>query len=233
MDSLLDNLGITATEFFTPVILSLQVAFIAMLVVFIFGTIAAFFMSKRDFKGKILLETLFLLPIVLPPTVIGFILLMVFGSSSFIGSIIVAIFDQSIIFTWYAAVIASTVVAFPLMYQAAKVGFLGVDKSVQEQAQVDGASNFQVFYKITLPLVSTALVSGAILSFARAIGEFGATLMIAGNIPGRTQTLPTAIYVELQTGNYTLVWLWVISIILISFIMLFIVRKLATSPNNI
>ena len=173
-----------------------------------------------------------MLPIVLPPTVIGFILLMIFGSSSVIGSMIVAVFDRSLIFTWYAAVIASTVVAFPLMYQAAKVGFLGVDKSVQEQAQIDGASNFQVFYKITLPLVSTALISGAILSFARAIGEFGATLMIAGNIPGRTQTLPTAIYVEMQSGNYTLVWLWVVSIILISFVMLFIVRKMATSSNN-
>ncbi len=231
MDSLLNNLGITMSEFLTPVTLSLKVALIAMIVVFIFGTLVAYLMSKRNFKGKIVLETLFLLPIVLPPTVIGFILLMLFGSSSFIGSVIIAIFDRSIIFTWYAAVIASTVVAFPLMYQAAKVGFSSVDKSVQEQAQVDGASHFQVFYKITLPLVSTALISGAILSFARAIGEFGATLMIAGNIPGRTQTLPTAIYVEMQTGNYALVWLWVASIILISFIMLFIVRKLATASN--
>ncbi len=232
MDSLLNNLGITASEFFTPVTLSLQVALVAMVVVFVLGTATAYFMTKKEFKGKILLETLFLLPIVLPPTVIGFILLMIFGSSSFVGSMIVAVFDRSLIFTWYAAVIASTVVAFPLMYQAAKVGFLGVDKSVQEQAQIDGASNFQVFYKITLPLVSTALISGAILSFARAIGEFGATLMIAGNIPGRTQTLPTAIYVEMQSGNYTLVWFWVVSIILISFVMLFIVRKMATSSNN-
>lgn len=231
MDSLLNNFGVTASEFFTPVTLSLQVAVIAMIVVFILGTAVAFWMSQRDFKGKTVLETLFLLPIVLPPTVIGFILLMVFGNSSVIGAIIVAIFDRSIIFTWYAAVIASSVVAFPLMYQAAKVGFSGVDKSVQEQAQVDGASQFQVFYKITLPLVSTALVSGAILSFARAIGEFGATLMIAGNIPGRTQTLPTAIYVEMQTGNYALVWLWVVSIIVISFIMLFIVRKMAGTSN--
>ena len=232
MDSLLNNLGITTSEFFTPVTLSLQVALVAMVVVFVLGTATAYLMTKKEFKGKILLETLFLLPIVLPPTVIGFILLMIFGSSSVIGSMIVAVFDRSLIFTWYAAVIASTVVAFPLMYQAAKVGFLGVDKSVQEQAQIDGASNFQVFYKITLPLVSTALISGAILSFARAIGEFGATLMIAGNIPGRTQTLPTAIYVEMQSGNYTLVWLWVVSIILISFVMLFIVRKMATSSNN-
>lgn len=144
---------------------------------------------------------------------------------------IIALFDQSIIFTWFAAVIASSVVAFPLMYQAAKVGFLNVDKTVEEQAQVDGASQSQVFFKITLPLVTTALISGTILSFARAIGEFGATLMIAGNIPGRTQTLPTAIYVEMQAGNYTLVWLWVASIVLISFIMLFIVRKLATRTH--
>ena len=227
MDSLLNRFDITASDFFTPVGLSLQVAIIAMIIVFILGTATAYFMNKHDFPGKIVLETLFLLPIVLPPTVIGFILLMMFGSSSFIGTMIDWIFDRSIIFTWYAAILASSVVAFPLMYQAAKVGFAGVDKEVQEQAQVDGATNFQVFYKITLPLVATALISGGILSFARAIGEFGATLMIAGNIPGRTQTLPTAIYVEMQSGNYTLVWLWVAAIVLISFIMLFLVRIMA------
>lgn len=227
----LSKLDITATEFFTPVGLSLQVAILAMIVVFLLGTATAYWMARREFKGKVLLETLFLLPIVLPPTVIGFILLMLFGSSSIVGQMIIALFDQSIIFTWFAAVIASSVVAFPLMYQAAKVGFLNVDKTVEEQAQVDGASQSQVFFKITLPLVTTALISGTILSFARAIGEFGATLMIAGNIPGRTQTLPTAIYVEMQAGNYTLVWLWVASIVLISFIMLFIVRKLATRTH--
>lgn len=232
MDSLLSNFDITTTEFATPVILSLQVALIAMIIVFVLGTIVAYWMARRDFKGKVFLETLFLLPIVLPPTVIGFILLMIFGSSSFVGQFIIMIFDQSIIFTWYAAILASSVVAFPLMYQAAKVGFLSVDRTVEEQAQVDGASKRQVFFKITLPLVAAALVSGTILSFARAIGEFGATLMLAGNIPGRTQTLPTAIYVEMQSGNYALVWLWVASIVLISFIMLFIVRKLANRTHS-
>lgn len=232
MDSLLSNFDITTTEFATPVILSLQVALIAMIIVFVLGTIVAYWMARRDFKGKVFLETLFLLPIVLPPTVIGFILLMIFGSSSFVGQFIIMIFDQSIIFTWYAAILASSVVAFPLMYQAAKVGFLSVDRTVEEQAQVDGASKRQVFFKITLPLVAAALVSGTILSFARAIGEFGATLMLAGNIPGRTQTLPTAIYVEMQSGNYDLVWLWVASIVLISFIMLFIVRKLANRTHS-
>lgn len=231
MDSLLSSFDITTSDFFTPVGLSLQVAIIAMVIVFILGTATAYLMNKYDFPGKIVLETLFLLPIVLPPTVIGFILLMIFGSSSFIGSLIVWIFDQSIIFTWYAAILASSVVAFPLMYQAAKVGFADVDKEVQEQAQVDGATNFQVFYKITLPLVATALISGGILSFARAIGEFGATLMIAGNIPGRTQTLPTAIYVEMQSGNYALVWLWVAAIVIISFIMLLLVRIMAKNSN--
>ena len=120
--------------------------------------------------------------------------------------------------------LASTVVAFPLMYQAAKTGFLSIDKDIEDAARVDGANNFQVFMKITLPMSVIPLMTGAILSFARAIGEFGATLMIAGNIPGRTQTLPTAIYVALQSGNMTLAWLWVVTIIIISFVMLLFVR---------
>lgn len=221
---LLNNYDITAEEFLTPVLLSLRVALIALVLSFVFGTLMARFMTRRNFKGKIVLETIMMLPIVLPPTVVGFLLIVIFGNNSFLGGIVEWIFDSSIIFTWYGAVVASTVVAFPLMYQAAKTGFLSVDKDIEDAARVDGAGEFQVFMKITLPLASVSLVTGAILSFARALGEFGATLMIAGNIPGRTQTLPTAIYVALQSGNMTLAWLWVVTIIVISFIMLLFVR---------
>lgn len=221
---LVNNYGITAEEFLTPVLLSLRVAFIALILSFVFGTLIAHFMTRKKFKGKIILETIIMLPIVLPPTVVGFILIVIFGNNSIAGNIVELIFSQSIIFTWYAAVLASTVVSFPLMYQAAKTGFLSIDKNIEDAARVDGAGNFQVFMKITLPLASVPLMTGAILSFARALGEFGATLMIAGNIPGRTQTLPTAIYVALQSGNMQLAWLWVITIIVISFIMLLFVR---------
>lgn len=224
MASLLNNYGITAEEFLTPVLLSLRVATIALMLSFIFGTLMAQFMTRKQFKGKIILETVIMLPIVLPPTVVGFILIVIFGNNSAAGQLIDWIFDSSIIFTWYGAVLASTVVAFPLMYQAAKTGFLSIDKDIEDAARVDGAGNFQVFMKITLPLAAVPLMTGAILSFARALGEFGATLMIAGNIPGRTQTLPTAIYVALQSGNMELAWLWVVTIIVISFIMLLFVR---------
>ena len=208
----------------TPVLLSLRVAAIALVLSFIFGTLAAQFMTQKQFKGKVILETIIMLPIVLPPTVVGFILIVIFGNNSIVGELTEWLFSSSIIFTWYGAVLASTVVAFPLMYQAAKTGFLSIDKDIEDAARVDGANNFQVFMKITLPMSVIPLITGAILSFARAIGEFGATLMIAGNIPGRTQTLPTAIYVALQSGNMTLAWLWVVTIIIISFVMLLFVR---------
>jgi len=208
----------------TPVLLSLRVAAIALVLSFIFGTLAAQFMTQKQFKGKVILETIIMLPIVLPPTVVGFILIVIFGNNSIVGELTEWLFSSSIIFTWYGAVLASTVVAFPLMYQAAKTGFLSIDKDIEDAARVDGANNFQVFMKITLPMSVIPLMTGAILSFARAIGEFGATLMIAGNIPGRTQTLPTAIYVALQSGNMTLAWLWVVTIIIISFVMLLFVR---------
>ncbi|MBP1953042.1 molybdate ABC transporter permease subunit [Jeotgalicoccus aerolatus] len=224
MDSLLSNYGITTEEFLTPVLLSLRVAAIALVLSFIFGTLAAQFMTQKQFKGKVILETIIMLPIVLPPTVVGFILIVIFGNNSIVGELMEWLFSSSIIFTWYGAVLASTVVAFPLMYQAAKTGFLSIDKDIEDAARVDGANNFQVFMKITLPMSVIPLMTGAILSFARAIGEFGATLMIAGNIPGRTQTLPTAIYVALQSGNMTLAWLWVVTIIIISFVMLLFVR---------
>lgn len=224
---LLNNYGITIEEFLTPVLLSLRVATIALILSFILGTLMARFMTRKNFKGKVIIETIMMLPIVLPPTVVGFILIVIFGNNSFVGDAIEWMFNSSIIFTWYAAILASTVVAFPLMYQSAKTGFLNVDKDIEEAAKVDGANNFRIFMKITLPLASVSLITGAILSFARALGEFGATLMIAGNIPGRTQTLPTAIYVALQSGNMELAWLWVITIIVISFIMLLFVRTKA------
>lgn len=227
MDSLLSNFGVTTSEFLTPVLLSLQVASIALIYSFVLGTLMARFMTKVEFKGKVILETIMMLPIVLPPTVVGFILIVIFGNNSFVGDFIEWLFGSSIIFTWYAAVLASTVVAFPLMYQSAKTGFLSIDKDIEEAAKVDGASDFRIFMKITMPLAAVSLITGAILSFARALGEFGATLMIAGNIPGRTQTLPTAIYVALQSGNMNLAWLWVITIIGISFIMLLFVRTKA------
>ncbi|MES9736166.1 molybdate ABC transporter permease subunit [Peribacillus frigoritolerans] len=210
-------------DFWSPVRLSIQVAGLSGILVFILGIFLARMMAKKQFRGRVLLETALLLPLVLPPSVVGFLLIVIFGKNGMPGQFIEMVFDQPLMFTWWAAVIASTVVAFPLMYQSAKTGFEGIDEEIENAARVDGAGEWRLFLFVTLPLAVKSIVTGAILSSARALGEFGATLMFAGNIPGQTQTIPTAIYIAMDSGNMTLAWLWVAVIIVISFIMLFIV----------
>lgn len=211
-------------EFFTPIWLSLKVATLASVIVIIIGTLVGRLFARKTFKGSAIVETIFMLPMVLPPTVVGFFLIVIFGKNSIVGKAIEWIFKQPIIFTWWAAVIAAIVVAFPLMYQTAKAGFQGVDPNIEDAARIDGASEWRIFLFISIPLASKSLITGSILSFARALGEFGATLMFAGNIPGVTQTVPTAIYIAIDSGNMTMAWMWVIAIVILSFIMLFIVR---------
>ena len=211
-------------EFLIPLKISLKVTIVAGVIVIILGTIAGRILSMKSFKGKTLLETILMLPLVLPPTVVGFLLLVIFGRQSFVGKMIEWLFKQPIVFTWWAAVIASIIVAFPLMYQSAKTGFQSVDIEIEEAARVCGASEWNVFFLISIPLSLKAIMSGSILSVARVLGEFGATLMFAGNIPGKTQTVPTAIYLAIDAGNMKMAWLWVLSMVLISFIMLLVVQ---------
>ncbi len=206
--------------FWEPVLLSLRTALFASLFIIVIGIFAGRLMSGRNFKGKIIIETMFMLPLVLPPSVVGFFLIVIFGKNSVAGQMIETLFGHPIIFTWWAAVIAATVVAFPLMYQSAKTGFSSVEHHIEDAARVDGAGEWKVFLMVTIPLSIKALLSGSILSFTRALGEFGATLMFAGNIPGKTQTLPTAIYVAIDTGNMSLAWMWVTATVIISFLML-------------
>lgn len=207
-------------NYWTPVKLSLQISSVAVIVVLIIGIAAAIFMTQKNFRGKIVLETIMLLPLVLPPTVVGFILIMIFGVQSPVGRFMEALFGQSIMFTWWAALIAAIVVSFPLMYQSAKTGIQSVDRDIEEAARIDGANNLKVLLAITLPLSIKSIVSGFILAFARALGEFGATFMFAGNLPGKTQTIPIAVYVALESGKVELAWLFVITIMMISFFML-------------
>ncbi|SHN27167.1 molybdate ABC transporter permease subunit [Gracilibacillus kekensis] len=213
--------------FFQPIKLSLIVSLIALIIVSTIGITIAFVMAKKQFKGKVWIETVLLLPIVLPPTVIGFILIMLFGQNGILGELTKFLFNQTLMFTIWAAVIAAVVVAFPLMYQSVKTGLSFVDHHIEDAARVDGANEWKVFRFITLPLIQKSILSGTILSFARALGEFGATLMFAGNIPGRTQTIPMAIYVAFESNNMALAWTWVMSIIVVSFIMLLFLRKSA------
>lgn len=214
-------------EFLNPIWLSLKVAALSGISVILLGTFIGRMMARKKFKGKALLETFLMLPMVLPPTVVGFFLIIIFGKNSVMGRAIEWLFAQPIIFTWWAAVIASIVVAFPIMYQAAKSAFEGIDEDIEDAARVDGADERKLFLSITIPLASKVLVAGSVLSIARALGEFGATLMFAGNIPGKTQTIPTAIYLAIDAGNMTLAWMWVIAIMLLSFLMLLFIRTKA------
>ncbi|MCQ6267083.1 molybdate ABC transporter permease subunit [Fictibacillus sp. WQ 8-8] len=207
-------------DIWPPISLSISIAATAWLIVIIIGVILGKTMAGRRFKGKVIIETMLMLPLVLPPTVIGFLLIVVFGKRSPAGQLIEAVFHQPIIFTWWAAVLASSVVAFPLMYQSAKTGFEGVNHEIEDAARVDGGGRWKVFLLISVPLSMTSIISGAILSFARALGEFGATLMFAGNIPGETQTIPSAIYLAIDSGNMREAWLLVLASISISFVML-------------
>jgi len=206
--------------FWSPIKLSIIIAITAGCIVLLLGLIIGKWMSHKQFRGKLFLETVLMLPLVLPPSVVGFLLIVIFGRNSFVGMFLEKLTGQPIMFTWLAAVIASTVVAFPLMYQSVKTGFQTVNTDIEDAARTDGANEFSIFLFISIPLSLKAIVTGFILSFTRALGEFGATLMFAGNIPGKTQTLPTAIYVAIDSGNMELAWLWVLTTVFISFLML-------------
>jgi molybdate transport system permease protein len=186
---------------FDPVILSLKVALAAVSIDFVAGLAIARTMARKEFVGKNVLESLIILPMVLPPTVLGYGLLILLGKRGLVGRFLLEYFDFQLIFTWWAAVIASAVVSFPLMYQSAKAAFTGIDVSLEQAARTLGAREARIFLTITLPLAWPGILAGLVLSFARALGEFGATLMVAGNIPGKTQTIPLAIYFAVETGD--------------------------------
>ena len=204
-----------------PVLLSVQVATISLVFVFLFGVAAAYIMQKKEFTGKAAVEALFVLPLVLPPVVTGFLLLLLIGKQGPVGKLLGEYFGVQIIFSPYAAILAGTVVAFPLMYQSTKAAFANVDHTLEEAARTLGSSEWRVFLTITLPLAWQGLLAGLILSFSRALGEFGATIMVAGNIPGKTQTLPLAIYFAAESNDLTLAGIYVLIISFITFSLIF------------
>lgn len=213
--------------FLSPIVVSLKITCLSSIIVFIIALAVARWMSRSRMRGKVLLDTLFMLPLVLPPTVVGFILLYTFGKQGWLGKLLERLFDASLVFTWWGGVVAAVVVAFPLVYQTIKAGFAGVDAELENAARAQGASEWQVLRYITLPLIKRLLVVAYMLGFARALGEFGATLMLAGNIPGRTQTVSTAIYVAVDGGRAALAYSWVAVMIVFSFILMLVVRQRA------
>ena len=212
-------------ELWEPIWLSIKVTMLSSILAFLAALIVAKYIVNQKFYGKTAVETLLFLPLVLPPTVVGFLLLVLLGRQSWIGKAVEWLTNQPIVFTWVAAVIASMVVAFPLIYQSVKAGFLSIDSSVQDAARSEGATEWQLFRWIIIPLSKRFLISGYVLGFARGLGEFGATLMVAGNIPGRTQTIPTAIYIAVDSGRIEQAWIWTITVILLSFILLFAANR--------
>ena len=181
--------------------LSLLVVSIATLVIGVAGTAFGYLLAKKKFRGKDFLDAILTLPMVLPPTVTGYYLILLLGRRGLLGEPLYALTGWTVTFTWIAAVVASTVVALPLMIKSARAAIESVDSDYEIASYILGKSEFQTFFRITLPLAGRGILAGIILSFARAFGEFGATLMLAGNIPGKTQTMPLAIYEAVVSGE--------------------------------
>jgi molybdate transport system permease protein len=181
--------------------LSLKVALCATLIDLVFGVAIGWVLARRRFPGRELLDALLTLPMVMPPTVLGYYLLVVIGRNGPLGGWLHDTFGINLIFTWQAAVIAAAVVAFPLVVKGARAAFETVDPQLEQAARVLGVSGPGVFLRVTLPLAWRGVLAGTLLAFARSMGEFGATLMVAGSIPGKTQTLSIAVYEAVQAGQ--------------------------------
>ena len=208
------------------ILLSLKVTIIAVFVTFFIGTALAYVFHKNSFKFKNIIETLIVLPMSLPPTVVGYILLVLIGRRGLIGKYFYEWFGWNIVFSWKAACLVAVVVTIPLMYQNAKLGFDNVQKEIKEAAKVDGAESFQIFRYIIFPMASKGILAGILLSCIRAMGEFGATLIVAGNIPGQTQTIPLLIYFSIESGEIKKANILIIIIVIFSFILVIIINRL-------
>ncbi|ALK95543.1 ABC transporter permease [Massilia sp. WF1] len=181
--------------------LSLKVAGCATLINLVLGVGIGFLLARRRFPGRELLDTLLTLPMVMPPTVLGYYLLVLVGRHGWLGAWLQDRFGINLIFTWQGAVIAAAIVIFPLVFKPARAAFEAVDGQLEQAARVLGISEAALFFRVTLPLAWRGILAGVLLGFARALGEFGATLMVAGSIPGRTQTLSIAVYEAVQAGQ--------------------------------
>ena len=204
-------------------ITSIKVSLISVLITFFISITFIYFKSYKKNKKKSIMDILILLPMFIPPSAIGYIILITLGKNSFIGVILEKYFNIRIIFTIQACIIASVIVTLPLMYQSIKTSIFAIDQDIINASKLDGASDFKIFTKIILPLCKNGIYSGILLSFARSLGEFGATILVAGNIPGKTQTLPMAMYnaIEANQTKTTIIILFVILSISILLIIIY------------
>ena len=207
--------------------LSLQVAIAATALVVLVGTGMSFVLARKSFRGKEILDILLTLPLVLPPTVTGYYLILFMGRNGLFGNYLYRLTGWSIMFTWYAAVLASFIVALPLMIKTTRAAIESVDQNLIKVSYTLGHGEFKTFLKVILPLSKKGIIAGAVLSFARAMGEFGATLMVAGNIPGKTNTMPIAIYTSASSGDWSKANMMVVFFTLVSAAFLYIANRLS------
>ncbi|SMO33156.1 molybdate transport system permease protein [Balnearium lithotrophicum] len=211
--------------------LSMKVASLSTLLVFTFGLPLSYIFATKEFPLKNLLDALMTLPVVLTPTVTGYILLLIFGKNGIVGKFIYELFKTGIVFTWYGAVLASFVVSFPLFVKSARASIESVDRNLIYASYTLGKSGLETFFKVVLPLAKEGIIAGIVLSFARALGEFGATLMIAGNIPFRTNTIPIEIYDAVSSGDFEKANVLTLIVTLISVTVIFVINRLSKKVN--
>ena len=200
----------------SPLIITLQTSAIATVITFFAGIALAYFVVNLK-HGKTFLDAIIMLPMVLPPTVVGFFLLLILGKRSPVGQFLLQ-FDINFVFTFKAAVLAAVVVSLPLMYRTTRGAFEQLDPNILNAARTLGISDWNIFWHILLPNTKQGILAGLVLSFTRAMGEFGATIMFAGNVPGKTQTMSTAIYAAVQANDYDLALKWAVLLALFSLV---------------
>ena len=216
-----------------PLWLSLRVAVISTVMAVVIGIAIAYLLANRSFRGRDVLDAAVSLPLVLPPTVLGYYLLVVIGRTSPFGRLYEALFGAPLVFSWQAAVVAALIHSTPLLIKSARAAFEMVDHSYERAARNLGASDWRVFWRITLPLARRAIIAACTLAFARSLGDFGVTIMIAGNIPGRTQTVAVAIYDAVEGGNGALARTLVLVISVLALVILTIANRVGTgSPGQ-
>jgi molybdate transport system permease protein len=209
-----------------PLWLSLRVAFVSTAIAFVAGLWLAYILANREFRGKEVLDAAVTLPLVLPPTVLGYYLLVLLAGNSQLGKLWENVFGSPLVFTWKAAVLAALLHALPLLVKSARAALESVDRSLERAARNLGASEWRLFWRVTLPLARRSILAATALAFARSLGDFGVTLMVAGNIPGRTQTVAVAIYDAVESGNTALARTLVLVISAIALLILTLANRL-------
>ncbi len=212
--------------FLSPLLLTLRVAGLATAAALLTGVVCAYVLARYRFPGRDWLDAVLTLPLVLPPTVLGYYLIVLIGRRGLLGKWLYDNFGLNLMFTWQGAVIAASVVAFPLVFKSARAALEGVSANLENAARTLGASELEVFLRVSLPLALRGIMAGTMLALARAMGEFGATLMVAGNLPGKTQTLSLAVYSATQSGQDDLANALVVTISIVCVLILVITSKL-------